>query len=273
MNHVYLIIAIMLVGSTAITSVHAVSEPIPAWVKGVAGFWAEDKITDKEFIEALEFLIESNIIKASDPRVLLLEKENQELKQEIESLESENIPQQDTANIIQPLEENEMTYVTTDKQEYGLGDVIQVSGFIDRSILDNQSIDQRLNKTITRYDKSLIDIYVSFDDSLYGGGYHSDVISCERAQSFVDNGNFIHNYNQEQKKYILTNFEMNEFYPIITLDILDNGYPDVIQRCFDDQGNFEFSFMVDDEYYAGEYKVYFSDRAQFSSSKHIITIK
>ena len=66
---------------------------------------------------------------------------------------------------------------------------------------------------------------------------------------------------------------MNEFYPIITLDILDNGYPDVIQRCFDDQGNFEFSFMVDDEYYAGEYKVYFSDRAQFSSSKHIITIK
>ena len=73
-------------------SVYA-EESIPAWVRGVAGFWVEDKITDAEFIEALEFLIESDIIKVSDARVLSLEKENLELKQEIKSFESENMPQ------------------------------------------------------------------------------------------------------------------------------------------------------------------------------------
>jgi len=36
---------------------------IPAWVKGLASFWVEDKITDIEFIEAIEFLIDSDIIK------------------------------------------------------------------------------------------------------------------------------------------------------------------------------------------------------------------
>ena len=110
------------------TSTVYADESIPSWVKGVAGFWAEDKITDQEFIEAIEFLIESNIIQTNDPRVLLLENEILELKQEIKSIESKNTSQQDTANIIQPLEENEMTYVTTDKQEYSLGDIIQGSG-------------------------------------------------------------------------------------------------------------------------------------------------
>ena len=47
----------------------------------------EDKITDLEFIEALEFLIESGIIKVADPRVLELEKENSELRQKIELFE------------------------------------------------------------------------------------------------------------------------------------------------------------------------------------------
>ena len=60
------------------------TEPIPAWIKGVAEFWAEDKITDKEFVEALEFLIESGIIKVSDPRVSEMAKENSELREKID---------------------------------------------------------------------------------------------------------------------------------------------------------------------------------------------
>ena len=63
------------------------SDSIPTWIKGVAGYWVEDKITDLEFIEALEFLIESGIIKVADPRVLELEKENSELRQKIELFE------------------------------------------------------------------------------------------------------------------------------------------------------------------------------------------
>ena len=39
------------------------SYEIPAWVKGVAGFWVEDKISDNEFGEGLSFLIDNEIIK------------------------------------------------------------------------------------------------------------------------------------------------------------------------------------------------------------------
>ena len=251
---------------SSVSLAYSQNDTIPTWIKGVAGYWAEDKITDKEFIEALEFLIESNVIKVNDPRVEQLEKKNMDLIQKIELLESENTPQPETTDKIQPREKNELAYVTTDKREYGIGDTIQVSGFVDRSVLDKQLVDQRLGKTITRYDKSLLDVYVSFHG-------HTNSVNCERASHFVSDGNFIHNYNETQKEYVLANFEMDEFYPSTMLGILSNGYPDNIQRCFDDEGNFEFNFIIDENYYAGKYKIYISDRAQFSSPIHIITIK
>lgn len=243
------------------------TEPIPTWIKGVAGFWVEDRITNAEFIEALEFLIESGIIKVYDPRVEQLEKKNMDLIQKIELLESEEI-QPETTDVMPPPEKDKLMYITTDRQEYGLGDTIQVSGFVDRSVLDKQFVDQRLGKTITRYDKSLLDIYVSSHE-----GNHVISVSCERASFFVNDGNFIHNYNETQKEYVLVNFEMDEFYPSTILGILSNGYPNNIQRCFDDEGNFEFNFIIDENYYEGKYKVYISDRELFSSPIQTITIK
>ena len=43
---------------------------IPSWVKGVANFWVEDEINDGEFVEALEFLIDSNIIQLGDTKIM-----------------------------------------------------------------------------------------------------------------------------------------------------------------------------------------------------------
>ena len=97
------------------------TEPIPTWIKGVAGYWAEDKITDKEFVEALEFLIESGIIKVSDPKVLELENENLELRQKVKLLESENTLQPETIKDLQPQNKDETGHIATDKLEYGLG--------------------------------------------------------------------------------------------------------------------------------------------------------
>lgn len=51
---------------------------IPNWIKGIAGFWIEDKITDQEFIDGLEFLIEEDIIRPDDSKRV------QELKAEYE---------------------------------------------------------------------------------------------------------------------------------------------------------------------------------------------
>ena len=35
---------------------------VPEWFKGVAGFWAEEKITTAEFLDGIEFLIDQEII-------------------------------------------------------------------------------------------------------------------------------------------------------------------------------------------------------------------
>ena len=70
-----------LVISLGLVSVYAQNEPIPKWIKGVAAFWAEDKISDAEFIEALEFLINQNVIKISDQNnIVVAESENNKSK-------------------------------------------------------------------------------------------------------------------------------------------------------------------------------------------------
>ena len=41
-------------------------EVVPDWVKNSAGWWADNKITDTEFISSLQFLIKNSIIKIDD---------------------------------------------------------------------------------------------------------------------------------------------------------------------------------------------------------------
>jgi len=96
-----IIIAIAFVFLFSSATIYAQSQyDIPAWVKGVAGFWAEDKITDAEFGEGLSFLIDSGIIKVPkiqelENKIALLEEENKQLRTNAESVlestqESEN---------------------------------------------------------------------------------------------------------------------------------------------------------------------------------------
>jgi hypothetical protein len=39
------------------------SHGLPAWVKGIAGWWAEGKISDDDFVNAIKFLVHQGIIK------------------------------------------------------------------------------------------------------------------------------------------------------------------------------------------------------------------
>ena len=43
-----------------VPSVHA--EEVPSWVKNTAGWWADDKIGEDEFLNSIQYLIESKII-------------------------------------------------------------------------------------------------------------------------------------------------------------------------------------------------------------------
>ena len=60
-NRVFLAsaIAIMVLG---IGTAYSQQSEIPSWIKTVASFWADDKISDEEFVNALEYLINAGVI-------------------------------------------------------------------------------------------------------------------------------------------------------------------------------------------------------------------
>jgi len=45
------------------TNISAQEDSIPSWIKNTAGFWADNQISDIEFMNAIEFLIGADIIK------------------------------------------------------------------------------------------------------------------------------------------------------------------------------------------------------------------
>ena len=53
------VLAVAMIG-VMIPSVHA--EEVPSWVKNTAGWWADDKIGEDEFLNSIQYLIESKII-------------------------------------------------------------------------------------------------------------------------------------------------------------------------------------------------------------------
>lgn len=79
----------------SITTISAQSNyEIPSWIKGMAGFWSEGKISDSEFGEGLTYLIDNNIvqipkIKQLENRIVQLEKENKELQSKLDKTNSE----------------------------------------------------------------------------------------------------------------------------------------------------------------------------------------
>lgn len=82
------ILAIILL-SVSFTSISAQSKyDIPSWIKGVAGFWSEGKITDEDFGDALSFLIDNDII--TIPKIKQLQDENTRLQSENTKLKTEN---------------------------------------------------------------------------------------------------------------------------------------------------------------------------------------
>lgn len=88
-KNIFLTLIIIFSVGISFTAVSAQSDyQIPSWVKGIAGFWAEDKITDSEFAEGLTFLIDNDIIKVPkivelENKIVQLENENNELRSKL----------------------------------------------------------------------------------------------------------------------------------------------------------------------------------------------
>lgn len=89
MNLPVIIVIIVLISVPSI-SAQSESGEIPSWIKGIADFWVDGRINDAEFIEALEFMIDNNVIKLGNTvsvantmsvEMVELKKENGELQE------------------------------------------------------------------------------------------------------------------------------------------------------------------------------------------------
>ncbi|HIO85410.1 MAG TPA: phosphate ABC transporter substrate-binding protein, partial [Candidatus Nitrosopelagicus sp.] len=66
MTRKFILLSAILVAVAAFPlAVSAQSDAIPSWIKNTAGWWADDQITEMEFVNSMEYLIDSGIIQIS----------------------------------------------------------------------------------------------------------------------------------------------------------------------------------------------------------------
>ena len=128
-----LAISILVILSVSITTVYAQNQyQIPSWVKGIAGFWAEGKISDAEFGQGLAFLIDNELIKIPkiqelQNKITQLENENRDLQSKLDgSTQSEHYSDQPSKFFLT---------VSTDKSYYNEGDAIRISGKVSAIVI------------------------------------------------------------------------------------------------------------------------------------------
>jgi len=62
----YLFLSVLVASLVGVMFVpNAFAENVPDWVKNTAGWWADDKISETEFVNAVEFLVKENIIQVN----------------------------------------------------------------------------------------------------------------------------------------------------------------------------------------------------------------
>lgn len=68
-------------------------ELIPSWIKVIAGAWYNGELSDAEYVGAMEFLIEANIININGTKYDIMEAEALEWKSKYETAESQRVSQ------------------------------------------------------------------------------------------------------------------------------------------------------------------------------------
>jgi len=140
------LVGVMIVGTLAFSAINAQGQySIPSWVKGVAGFWAEDKITDADFGEALSFLISEGIIKI--PEMELLKQKVVELESKIPRPNYVNDDDDDDSNSLPPpsTQSSEIS-LSLSNSSFEEGDTIVISGKVSTIIFDTPMSIQIFNQ-------------------------------------------------------------------------------------------------------------------------------
>lgn len=121
----------IIVLGTSFSITYGEDDEIPDWIKEIAGFWSEDKISDSEFSQGIKFLIENEIIRIS---------EMEKLKQENEELRAENISLTYQLEEMKTGEDSKLRIsLHTNKSIYQANDDIMIFGTVSH-LVDNHQV-------------------------------------------------------------------------------------------------------------------------------------
>lgn len=126
---------------------------IPVWIKGVANFWVEGEINDVVFIDALEFLIESNIIEIRNPIYMTMPEESAQVQNLQERIDNYEIEKGMFESQINQLEEEMHTMESNEIVQEAIDNLAKMR---DRSADFEQRLIQlqiKYNQLQAKYDK------------------------------------------------------------------------------------------------------------------------
>lgn len=126
---------------------------IPSWIKVVAGAWANDGITDSEYKDAMQFLIDVNVIQVGNSGYISEEEFQRQLDQQEEEFE-EKLEEQ-TAKLRQA-RQNDSQEWTTLSNEY------------DQELTDlKKSSDEKYDKMVEEKNQSHDDEIKEYTDLIH----------------------------------------------------------------------------------------------------------
>jgi len=96
---------------------------IPSWIKEMAGFWANEQITDTDFAQGLSYLINNEVI--TIPQLEQLKLENQKLKTTLSELKETSFHN---------VSDNLTITLHTNKDVYGPNDTIMIFGTVSNLV-------------------------------------------------------------------------------------------------------------------------------------------
>jgi len=114
-------------------TVSAEENLIPTWIKNTAGWWSEGVVSDSDFVNSIQWLLDNKVLQVSNTEdsewkieADKLYKENQQLKAEINVLQND---------LIQLLKENtESLTGNTELTEYGVARLAHISASYDKDV-------------------------------------------------------------------------------------------------------------------------------------------
>jgi len=169
--------------SITIISISAEEELIPSWIKNTASFWIDGGVSDLEFLNAIEFLVNDGIIQVHTDELQQLQEENKILREENDILRKTSIS---LSEEIEKLEKQTFESSLPEPKP------VSESELLDLVMIDCDSVSEDFLK-VSFSATSHVDVIIDLEIAVLGLDENGEIVSIKKYT--------IYDLNPEQTKY------------------------------------------------------------------------